>query len=336
MAVLYHTAGQAATGDDANERPQWNIRTAMRTDYHNDLGHPGIGATSDNGLRVNNLFFYVDGKLDRQFAFSFRQRLNHDNPNPAFMQSIDWAQLIWSPNEQWSFAAGKQIMEVGSMEYDANPIDVFRYSEWIQLAAAYQLGTSATRHLQNGDNITFQLAQSLCDANLGRYFSLNASWRRNPTGMWRPYYSVNMNQYSPHGWMAMIALGNRFYFGNYWFCLDWIQRSTLAHMADVGRPADNFTIIGCADWRITRQITLTVEGSYDRNTDDADDNLARIGTRLGVIGGGVLWLPFDEERCRFHLTANHSFGENPLGVLPVDAWQLNLGITWRFDIKKEY
>ena len=307
------------------------VKTEMRTDYRNDFGHPGVGGVSDNGLRVNNLFLSIDGRIDEHLSYAFRQRLNRMNPDPSVMASVDWAQLIWSPNERWSFAAGKQVMEVGSMEYDANPNDVFRYSEWIQHAAAYQLGASARRYLRNGDELTFQIAQSLCDADLHRYFSYNVSWRR-PAGVWRPYWSAHMHQYAPQSYMAMTALGNRFFFGRWWICLDWVQRSTFHHLRTTGRPAEDFTIIGCVDWRITDHVTFTIEGSYDHNADDADDNLAFIGTRLGVIGGGLLWYPTSDNRYRFHATFNHSFGQNPLGTLPADSWGMNFGLTWRLNL----
>ena len=258
LIALSLAAGHLSATDDEGMQ-HLRISTEMRTDYRNDLGYPGTGVTTgDNGLRVNNLFLRIDGRIDDHVTYAFRQRLNRMNPDPSVMASIDWAQLIWSPNERWSFAAGKQVMEVGSMEYDANPNDVFRYSEWIQQAQAYQLGASVTRRFGTDDEVIFQITQSLCDNEaLHRYFSYNASWRHTGTGVWRPYYSVNLHQYAPRSFMAMTALGNRFYFGRYWFCLDWVQRSTLHYIRTTGRPAEDFTIIGCADWRVTDHVTLT-------------------------------------------------------------------------------
>ncbi len=333
LIALSLAAGHLSATDDEGMQ-HLRISTEMRTDYRNDLGYPGTGVTTgDNGLRVNNLFLRIDGRIDDHVTYAFRQRLNRMNPDPSVMASIDWAQLIWSPNERWSFAAGKQVMEVGSMEYDANPNDVFRYSEWIQQAQAYQLGASVTRRFGTDDEVIFQITQSLCDNEaLHRYFSYNASWRHTGTGVWRPYYSVNLHQYAPRSFMAMTALGNRFYFGRYWFCLDWVQRSTLHYIRTTGRPAEDFTIIGCADWRVTDHVTLTIEGSYDHNVDDAADCLAFVGTRLGVVGGGILWYPAADKRYRFHATFNHTFGENPSGTLPADAWGVNIGLTWRLNL----
>ena len=133
--------------------------------------------------------------------------------------------------------------------------------------------------------------------------------------------------------MAMAALGNRFFFGRWGVCLDWIQRSTLSHWRSVGRPAEDFSVIGCADWRVTDHVTLTIEGSYDHNADDASDELAWMGTRLGVVGGGLLWYPNATKQYRLHATVNHSFGANaPQGTLAADSWGLNLGLTWRIDL----
>lgn len=330
--ALLLAAGHLSAADDGMQHLR--ISTEMRTDYRNDLGHPGVGvAAGDNGFRVNNLFLRIDGRIDDHFSYAFRQRLNRMNPDPSVMASVDWAQLIWSPDERWSLAAGKQVMEVGSMEYDANPNDVFRYSEWIQQAAAYQLGASVTRHLGANDDVVFQIAQSLCDNEaLHRYLSYNISWRHSGPGIWRPYWSANLHQYAPRGYMAMTALGNRFYFGHWWICLDWVQRSTLRHIRQTGRPAEDFTLIGCVDWRMTRHVTLTFEGSYDHNADDADDGLAFVGTRLGVIGGGILWYPMADSRYRLHATFSHTFGENPNGTLHPDAWGLNIGLTWRLNL----
>ena len=332
LTVLLLLVGRISADDGAMQHLR--ISTEMRTDYRNDLGHPGTGiAAGDNGLRVNNLFLRIDGRIDEHFIYAFRQRLNRMNPDPSVMASIDWAQLIWSPNEHWSFAAGKQVMEVGSMEYDANPNDVFRYSEWIQQAAAYQLGCSVTRRFRT-DEFIFQIAQSLCDNEaLHRYFSYNVSWRHTGQDVWRPYWSVNLHQYAPRTYMAMAALGNRFFFGRYWFCIDWVQRSTLRFIHSNGRLAEDFSVIGCADWRVTNHVTLTIEGSYDYNADDADDGLAFMGTRLGVVGGGILWYPTTDSRYRLHATFNHTYGRNaPQGTLPANAWGLNLGLTWKLNL----
>lgn len=333
--VLLLTVGLRA--QEGGGMKHLHISTEMRTDYRNDLGRPGIGVEpGDNGLRVNNLFLRIDGQIDDHLSYAFRQRLNRLNPDPSVMASVDWAQLIWSPDDKWSLAAGKQVMEVGSMEYDANPNDVFRYSEWIQQAAAYQLGASVTRHFGTHDDVVFQITQSLCDnAGLHRYFSYNVSWRHTAPDVWRPYWSAHLHQYGPRQYMAMTALGNRFYFGRWWICLDWIHRTTLGYLRTNGRPAEDFSIIGCCDWQVTNHVTLTVEGSYDRNADDAGDGLAFLGTRLGVIGGGLLWYPNATKQYRFHATVNHTFGENaPQGTLPAEAWGLNIGLTWKIDLIK--
>ena len=311
-----------------------HVRTEMRMDWQNDFGHPGEGGVSDNGFRVNNIYLIVDGRIDEHFTYKYRQRLNRYNLTSAVMESVDWAQLIWSPDEHWSFAAGKQVMEVGSMEYDANPIDVFRYSEWIQHARPYQLGISAQYNLEQGDNLTFQISQSLCDPTFFTYYSYNFSWRRNVSGIWRPYYSVNLHQYAQHGYMAMAALGNRFHFGDHWFCIDWVQRCTDDNLRQPGNLWQDFSLIGCADWQMNDYVKLTIEASYDHNADDKADILCREGTRLGVVGGGLLWTPFGTPLCRLHFTGSHTFGQNPLGTLCPGAWQLNVGLTWRFDIIK--
>lgn len=91
----------------------------------------GVAPDTKSGFIGQYLKILVDGKINEKFSYSFRHRLYVDHNDPkSFFNATDWANVTYSPNDIFSLTAGKQMICIGTIEYDYAPIDVYFASDF--------------------------------------------------------------------------------------------------------------------------------------------------------------------------------------------------------------
>ncbi len=132
------------------------------------------GGELDTKFRFDNLRWKIDGTFGakKQFYFQFRQNLSSGfafNSWENLVGSVNYAYLKWRMHEHFSMTAGKQVFGYGGFEFYANPVNVMQFSEFGASGMPYEMGVSATYHINKSQDLTLQMA-SLTGIFAGDYY----------------------------------------------------------------------------------------------------------------------------------------------------------------------
>ena len=174
-AVLFGACVLTANAQDEILRLKMLTRVDYQREYING------GAIHDNsGFKGKYLMFAIDGKIDEHFSYAYRQRLNVGHSDMSFFDATDWARVVYTPDGQWEFSAGKDVVAVGGYEYDKNPVDVYAASEYWNNISPFQLAATVS-YTTPGRHSKFiaQCSQSIYRSNAPDMYSYNLMWIGN-------------------------------------------------------------------------------------------------------------------------------------------------------------
>ena len=167
------------------------------------------------------------GKVTDWLSYRWRQRLNRCNDGGGFIDnlpnSIDLAYLNFSVTDKFSISAGKLCAAYGGIEFDMNPIEIYRYSEIINNMSNFMSGVMFTYDFTPNQQLAFQVLDSRngsiedtygknLDANKVPFvYTLN--WNANMfDGAWQTRWSASVMDEVKDKYMYYVALGNQFNF----------------------------------------------------------------------------------------------------------------------------
>ena len=167
------------------------------------------------------------GKVTDWLSYRWRQRLNRCNDGGGFIDnlpnSIDLAYLNFSVTDKFSISAGKLCAAYGGIEFDMNPIEIYRYSEIINNMSNFMSGVMFTYDFTPNQQLAFQVLDSRngsiedtygknLDANKVPFvYTLN--WNANMLdGAWQTRWSASVMDEVKDKYMYYVALGNQFNF----------------------------------------------------------------------------------------------------------------------------
>ena len=322
-----------------------NLQLETRMDYQREY-LDGDAVLPNSGFKGKYLNVMLNGTIDEHWSYSFRQRLNKTHADATFFDATDWVHITYTPNDNWSFNAGKQVVGIGGYEYDRAPMDFYFGSEYWYSMACYQWGVSAKYNLgtESDDVLNLQITQSPFRDydfnplpgldNVLKYpsmLSYNLMWTGS-YGCLDILHSVNMLEYLPGKFVNFIALGHQLYMGYFTLQLDWMNRAALN---DFG--FDDFSVMADLSWSASEKLNVFGKVTYDVNKDNAADLCVSPDTELTRVGAGVEYFPIEGSRnVRLHGTYSYAWGENgnPAGTVWNNHSFVSLGVTWKMDILK--
>ncbi len=176
---------------------------------------------------MNQFRLEIRGKVHDKVYFRFRDRYTRgvvpqtiDN----ISRSTDLAFLRFDPNDKWSIYAGKLCADWGGYEFDANPIEIYEYSDIIEYADNFLVGTGVSYMLPDRENqFTIQLLNSRTASFTELYdttaipgvqpakfpFAGVFNWRGN-FGKFSTLWSYSIFREADSEYMNYLALGNQF------------------------------------------------------------------------------------------------------------------------------
>lgn len=306
----------------------------IRADYMQEYQY-GRKVDTQSGFKGRYINFRLDGKINENFSYSYRQRLIYPISDMTLFDATDWATLTYS-NRNWSLSAGKQVVGIGGFEYDYSPIDVHFASEFWNTIACYQFGASVTYSLDNSkDSFLLQFCESPFRRNAlnterKEMFAYNLMWmgRRD---IYQSLYSVNMIEYLPGQFINYIVAGNQFTFNNLEIRIDAMHRA-LCSAYEVGM---DMSFIGEVYWNPVDRLNIFAKVSHDFNHSEKEGDLCiRPGTAITRIGGGIEFFPIkDSKSVRLHMNCCYTFGTIPTtGVLRPEQTIIDAGVTWKANL----
>ena len=198
----------------------FNMHYAFDADFN--AGNFEQGAFNMHQFRIE-----AKGKVTDWLSYRWRQRLNRNNDGGGMIDnlpnSIDLAYLNFSVTDKFSISAGKLCAAYGGIEFDMNPIEIYRYSEMVNNMSNFMSGVMFTYDFNPNQQLAFQVLDSRngsiedtyganLEANkLPLVYTLN--WNANMfNGAWQTRWSASVMDEVKDKYMYYVALGNQFNF----------------------------------------------------------------------------------------------------------------------------
>ena len=200
----------------------FNMHYALDADF--TAGDFEQGAFNMHQFRIE-----AKGKVTDWLSYRWRQRLNRCNDGGGFIDnlpnSIDLAYLNFAVTDKFSISAGKLCAAYGGIEFDMNPIEIYRYSEIINNMSNFMSGVTFTYDFNANQQLAFQVLdsrngslESTYGANLEANklpFVYTLNWNANMfDGAWQTRWSASVMDEVKDKYMYYVALGNQFNFSS--------------------------------------------------------------------------------------------------------------------------
>ena len=334
LAFLYAGCAFAQSGEDGGDR-SISVKMDVRFDgevtgYAADDAS-GSGSEYDGGFVGRYLKLLVNGKIDERFSYSFRHRMYVGQKDPkSFFNATDWANVTFAASDRISVTAGKQMICIGTIEYDYAPIDVYFASDFWNHVSPFQIGVNVGIKIGKGQQLYAQVTNSPFSTEaLENIYAYNVIWYGKVARWMNTIWSVNMVEYEKGHFINYIALGNKFLFGRVQADLDYMNRYAGKGTAFF----QDFSLHGKLSYAVSESVNLFAKGGYDVNkAQDEDayfvyDRYVMPGVDLGFYGAGIEYFPVKGAKQSLRLHAFwHSNTSNPV------PQTFNVGLRWQMNV----
>ena len=175
VAQAQVTSRNAMTPDDEKslfervskieKKNDWfNLYMNMHGAFNAKFNQDGRNGLSQGAFEMKQLRIEAKGKVNSWLSYRWRQRLNRSNDGEGMVDnlpnSIDLAYIGVQLNKHFSLYAGKQCAAYGGFEYDANPIEIYQYSEIINNMSNFMTGVTLTYDITPSQQLQFQILDS--------------------------------------------------------------------------------------------------------------------------------------------------------------------------------
>lgn len=291
-----------------------DISLDARFEYSHDIKE-NAGRFDGNGLNLS-----IDGQICPNLSYSLNHSIaKFDGANGLGFGNTNWLTLTYE-NDFLYVTAGKEDVKVGSFEYDTYDLDSYweMNSQFWNNISPWQWGLSAGWYPAEGQTLLLQFTNSPLAEKLFNQFAYALGWR----GEWEhyeSYWTVNMWEFEKGRYVKALNLGNRFYFGDFRFDLEYATRAVEMKKAFTSDFTLQFS--PSYEWKWGRAFAKV---GWERI---AEDNFGYEFTGDNIFyGAGAEFYPFKNYRdIRLHaiwasnteLTASH---------------YINVGLTWKMNL----
>jgi hypothetical protein len=333
-------------GEDGNAQQVVDYTPSISIDSR--FGYDRVVSGGPAGFGGDGLYLNIDGKISKNLSYSLCQRFfSSQGDDDSAFDNTDWLTLSYEVGS-FSFTAGKDVVMVGSFEYDAYDIDSYfdMNSMFYNTFGCYQWGVKAAWTPSEERSIALQVTNSPFSfyPREDNLYAYNLAWSDG----WDCYsslWSVNMFEYEHGKFVKCIALGNMFYIGNLSLGLDCIaldanlkdrvdDQLTINFMPSY-EFGNKFRLFGKLGWeRVGEDLPYDFTGEYLSAEDMALANEENIYTLPAFLvagqdywfyGAGLEYFPIkDNDSVRLHAVwASNNF---------TNRHSINIGLTWKFDV----
>lgn len=333
-----------------------NMRFAERNQF--------VNGTFTNARFVNEQFrLEIRGKVTDKLYFRFRDRYTRDPETQSIdniSRSTDLAYLRFDPTEHWKIYAGKLCADWGGYEFDANPIDIYEYSDIIEYADNFLTGAGFGWLPNKRHEFTVQLLNSRTKSFYEIYdtipgideakfpFAAVANWRGSfAGGKFQTIWSYSIFKEATQQYMNYFAFGNQLQLKGFRLQYDFklslenldrkmivtdMVRSRLHTTAQQARYMSHWV---SADVQLSKIVHLAFQGMvdfayWDGNPDPAAP--AKLRTAWGYIPGVEVY-PLRDVNLRVfcnmvgRIYRHSDYAKNVLGLANHDNYRFSIGIV---------
>ena len=297
---------------------------------------------NDNGFdqgkfNMRQLRIESKGNVNEWLSYRWRQRLNRPNNGNDNIDnlptSIDIAGIGVKLSDKFSLFLGKQCAAYGGFEFDANPIEIYEYSDMIEYMSNFMTGVNIGYDFMPGQQINFQVLNSLngpftsmyhFDPVLMATLNVEASklpmvytlnWNGNFNNVFKTRWSASLMSQAKDKNLYYIALGNELTLGKFNMYLDFMYSNdaidrggivTEIRGYELGHNVYNtsyMSLVTKLNYRVADKWNVFVKGMYETASVTEESLLVAKGkyrTSLGYLGG-IEYYPM-ESNLHFFLT----------------------------------
>ena len=297
---------------------------------------------NDNGFdqgkfNMRQLRIESKGNVNEWLSYRWRQRLNRPNNGGDNIDnlptSIDIAGIGVKLSDKFSLFLGKQCAAYGGFEFDANPIEIYEYSDMIEYMSNFMTGINIGYDFMPGQQINFQVLNSLngpftsmyhFDPVLMATLNVEASklpmvytlnWNGNFNNVFKTRWSASLMSQAKDKNLYYIALGNELTLGKFNMYLDFMYSNdaidrggiiTEIRGFELGHNVYNtsyMSLVTKLNYRVADKWNVFVKGMYETASVTEESILVAKGkyrTSLGYLGG-IEYYPM-ESNLHFFLT----------------------------------
>ncbi len=326
---------------------------------------------NDNGFdqgkfNMRQLRIESKGNVNDWLSYRWRQRLNRPNNGGDNIDnlptSIDIAGIGVKLSDKFSLFLGKQCAAYGGFEFDANPIEIYEYSDMIEYMSNFMTGINIGYDFMPGQQINFQVLNSLngpftsmyhFDPVLMATLNVEASklpmvytlnWNGNFNNVFKTRWSASLMSQAKDKNLYYIALGNELTLGKFNMYLDFMYSNdaidrggiiTEIRGYELGHNVYNtsyMSLVTKLNYRVADKWNVFVKGMYETASVTEESILVAKGkyrTSLGYLGG-IEYYPM-ESNLHFFLTyvGRHYIYEEIANKSDYSTNRVSLGLIYQ-------
>ena len=304
-------------------------------------------------FNMRQLRIEAKGNVNEWLSYRWRQRLNRPNNGSGMIDnlptSIDIAGIGVKLGDKFSLFAGKQCANYGGFEFDANPIEIYEYSDMIEYMSNFLTGINIGYDFMEGQQLNFQVLNSLNSSFTDTYhftpelmtalnlentklplvYTLN--WNGNFNNVFKTRWSASLMSQAKDKNLYYFALGNELTLGKFNMYLDFMYSNdaidrggiiTEIRGLEFGHNVYNtsyMSLVTKLNYRFADKWNVFVKGMYETASVTEESELVAKGkyrTSLGYLGG-IEYYPM-ESNLHFFLTyvGRHYMYEEDVIVKP--------------------
>ena len=288
-------------------------------------------------FNMRQLRIEAKGNVNEWLSYRWRQRLNRPNNGGGMIDnlptSIDIAGIGVKLGDKFSIFAGKQCAAYGGFEFDANPIEIYEYSDMIEYMSNFMTGINIGYDITDKQQLNFQVLNSLNgpftdmyhftpelmenlkleNTKLPLVYTLN--WNGNFNNVFKTRWSASLMSQAEGKNLYYFALGNELTLGKFNMYLDFMYSNdaidrggiiTEIRGLEFGHNVYNtsyMSLVTKLNYRFADKWNVFVKGMYETASVTEESELVAKGkyrTSLGYLGG-IEYYPM-ESNLHFFLT----------------------------------
>ena len=344
----------------------FNLYLNMHAAFDANFNQGGRDGLSEGAFNVHQLRIEAKGRVNDRLSYRWRQRLNRGNNGNGMIDnlptSIDYLGLGIKFNDEFSLFAGKQAAAYGGFEYDANPIEIYRYSEMIENMSNFMTGVTFTYDVNSNQQWQLQVVDSRNGSTAETYgenlessrlpLMYTVNWNANMfNNRWQTRWSASVMDETKGEYMYYVALGNQFNFSrNVNMYVDFMgsmenvdRKGVMTNLAGKNNGHNAFdamygSVVAKLNYRFQPKWNFFVKGMFETASFyKENDGLAKgnYRTSIGYITG-VEFYPMDTN-LHFYLSffgQNHLFTQRAkaLGADDYSIQRVSLGFIYQLPV----
>ena len=252
-------------------------------------------------FNMRQLRIEAKGNVNEWLSYRWRQRLNRPNNGGDNIDnlptSIDIAGIGVKLGDKFSIFAGKQCAAYGGFEFDANPIEIYEYSDMIEYMSNFMTGLNVGYDITDKHQLNFQILNSLngdfysmygnipteiyilpgnpteaIPSKLPLVYTLN--WNGNFGDVYKTRWSASLMSQAKGKNLYYFALGNELTFGRFNMYLDFMYSNDAIDRSGIMTSIVGFydynvfdaaymSIVTKLNYRIADKWNVFVKGMYE-------------------------------------------------------------------------